>query len=87
MPYEVSEMSKTDVSYAVWAWMDKTEVRCSNCKSLVGVAFCEESYEELAIENKFCYNCGFRMFSLKNMISAIVEGVVYEKDEDGTCLA
>lgn len=79
--------NQTDALCAVWMWMNETEVRCSNCKSLVGVAFCEESYEELVLENKFCYNCGFKMFSLKNMISAIAKGVVYEKDENGACLA
>ena len=71
-------MNKTDVSYGVWVWINKAEVRCSSCKSLVGVAFCEECYEEVALENKYCYNCGLRMFSLSNMVSAVVDGVVYE---------
>lgn len=71
---------KTDVSYAAWAWIDKTEIRCSSCGSLVGVAFCKECYEEVAAENKFCFNCGLRMFSLKDIVSAVIDGVVYEKN-------
>ena len=70
--------NETSVLYGVWAWENKQEVLCSSCRSIIGVAFNKDSYEELALENKYCYNCGLRMLSLSNMVSAVVDGVVYE---------
>lgn len=45
-----------------WLWNKfNGEVRCKNCKSVVGVCFSETSLMELKNDQHYCYNCGAKM--------------------------
>lgn len=45
-----------------WIWNKFSgEVRCKNCKSVVGSCFSELALSCLVTEHKYCYNCGATM--------------------------
>lgn len=49
-------------TYGHWLWNKFSgEVRCKNCKALVGVCFSELSLNMLVKDNNYCYNCGAKM--------------------------
>ena len=45
-----------------WLWNKFSgEVRCKNCKSVVGVCFSQTTLIQLKNEQRYCYNCGSKM--------------------------
>lgn len=59
---EIEAGNLTYIVHSHWMWNKYNgEVRCKNCKALIGVCFSETSLNELKNEQHYCYNCGAKM--------------------------
>lgn len=59
---EIEAGKLTYVVHSHWLWNKFSgEVRCKNCKALVGTCFSEATFIQLKDEQHYCYNCGSKM--------------------------